>query len=244
MNGLVRFARTQWLAMVGICIGLTGVALGATGQPALLGRQNVADRPTVINNNGRGPAARFNVKAGRPPFSVNSTRQVARLNASRLGGKLPSAFAGTGASYTKSESDAAYAPASGSSNYLASSAPQLLDAAILFAPPINTDFYSKSFVAPADGSVVAQIVGRCTVNDGNELTLTIKSGNATNTAAYGAKLETTTPSPTAVGCTANAGALVSKGTSVPVSVSWSIPGGGATLTQPSVTVYFVPAAAP
>jgi hypothetical protein len=108
--GIVRTLKQQWLGAMGIIIGVTGVAFGATGQPVLLGTRNQADKPTIIQNMGVGPAATFVVKAGKPPFAVISAVQVPRLNASMLGGKSAAAFETAGTGYSKTESDAKYAP--------------------------------------------------------------------------------------------------------------------------------------
>lgn len=136
MRPILRTLRTQWLGAIGLLVGVTGVALGATGQPALLGKLNQADKPTAFENTANGTAATFKTKSTQPPFQVTSPKQVPNLNASKVGGKLPSAFAAAGASYTKGESDtrfidateignyytknqanAAFAPAAGSPNY-------------------------------------------------------------------------------------------------------------------------------
>lgn len=94
---------SRWLALatgaVVICavvLGAATVALAAApGDPFRLGKGNVINKVTklvgkassprlVIDNNGNGVALSLQVKPGRPPMQVNSTRKVARLNADRL----------------------------------------------------------------------------------------------------------------------------------------------------------------
>lgn len=94
MHAIVRTLRTQWLGALGLLVGVTGVAFGATGQPALLGKLNQANQTTTIQNTLTGPALALKVKPGQPPLVVNSNVQVPGLNASRLGGKLPAALRG------------------------------------------------------------------------------------------------------------------------------------------------------
>ena len=64
---------------------------------------------------GLGPASAsaFNVKAGKPPFSVNSAVKVPKLNASSLAGKTPDDFVAAGSVYSKAESDSVFAKVSG-----------------------------------------------------------------------------------------------------------------------------------
>lgn len=117
MRLVLRTLRTQWLGALGLLVGVSGVAFGATGQPALLGKLNQADAPTTLQNTANGPAATFRTKSSAPPFTVTSGKKVPKLNASKLGGKSPSAFAPSGASYTKVESDGKFAPKTGSTAY-------------------------------------------------------------------------------------------------------------------------------
>ncbi len=116
---ILREIRRQWIGVLGVLVGVTGVAFGATGQPAVLGSLNQANRPTVLENTAAGPAATFKTKPTAPPFTVTSAKKVPNLNAARLGGRLPSAFAAAGSSYLKAESDGKYAPKTGSSAYAA-----------------------------------------------------------------------------------------------------------------------------
>lgn len=165
MHHIVHILRTQWLGAIGILVGVTGVAFGATGQPALLGKLNQADKPTIIQNTANGPAATFKTKATKPPFTVTSGKQVPKLNASKLGGKPASAFAAAGFAYTKAESDAKYAPAGSSYTKADSDAKYPLAADTYtkgeidlgFAPKgALADYYTKTAAdaafAPASGS--------------------------------------------------------------------------------------------
>lgn len=179
---LIRTIRGQWVGILGVALGLTGVAFSAAGQPAILGQRNEANRPTVLKNTGSGPAAAFKVKAGTAPFSVNSSALVARLNAARLGGKKPSAFAEVNSVYSRTQSDAKYidsteitnyytadyinqnfAPKSGSFEY----AP--FDTWVIAAPAVSEmtvngrqTVFSGDYTAPGDGYLWLRVAGTCT----------------------------------------------------------------------------------
>lgn len=87
-----------------VVLGAATTALAAApGDPFRLGKVNVINKVTklvgkansprlVIDNNGNGVALSLQVKPGRPPMQVNSTRKVARLNADRLDNLDQSAF--------------------------------------------------------------------------------------------------------------------------------------------------------
>ena len=66
--------------------GIDGIAVATTGQPLLLGKSNSADHATRIAMTTRGTALQLSVKAGQPPFTVNSTTKVANLDADLLDG--------------------------------------------------------------------------------------------------------------------------------------------------------------
>lgn len=54
------------------------------------------------NNTGGGPAAEFDVTSGHAPFTVNSTTEVANLNAATLQGMVPSNFYAAGSTVANS----------------------------------------------------------------------------------------------------------------------------------------------
>lgn len=162
--------RRQWIGVLGLLVGLTGVTFGATGQPALLGKLNQADKPTQLENTATGPAATFKTKATAPPFTVTSGKQVPNLNASRLAGKLPSAFAGVGSSYTKAQSDGKYAPASGSPNYRPASLRTLMaerfDPLLAIGSPDTSNSTEFQLTAPGSGTLTLRVSGRCGLDPG------------------------------------------------------------------------------
>lgn len=165
MRHILRTLRTQWLGAIGIIVGLTGLAYGATGQPAILGQTNQSNAPTVLQNTASGPAVSFVTKPKQPPFTVTSGKQVPWLNASKLGGRPPGAYARNATTYRKVQSDRRYAPKTGSTVYLSSSAPQLLS---IQAPGREEDIpgktttvLSETVTPPADGTVILRFTGTC-----------------------------------------------------------------------------------
>lgn len=142
---VIRTLRQQWIGVLGVIIGLTGVAYGATGQPVLLGKANIADKTTVMQNTGAAPAVSLKVKAGQPPFIVNSGVQVPNLKATKLGGKPASAFAAAGSSYLKMDADNRFAPKTGSTSYAAAGSSYLkTDSDIKYAPKTGSTSYAAT----------------------------------------------------------------------------------------------------
>ena len=108
--GVGRFASAVFgLALVlALIFGLASMALGANGQPWKLGRGNVATAITALGGNAgvNGPMVRLTnnndgtddtalelrVEAGEAPMRVDSTTQVANLNADQLDGQNSSNF--------------------------------------------------------------------------------------------------------------------------------------------------------
>jgi hypothetical protein len=98
-----------------VVLGAATVALAAApGDPFRLGKGNVINAVTklvgkansprlVIDNNGNGVALSLQVKPGKPPMQVNSTRKVARLNADRLDNKNASDFYAAGSKVADSD---------------------------------------------------------------------------------------------------------------------------------------------
>lgn len=106
MSRILYLLRTQVLALVAIVIAMGSVAYAASLQ---LATTNSANKSTTLTNTGTGPALKLNVKTGQPPIAVNSDKVIAKLNASKLQGKVPTDFAPAGSSYSKAQSDAKYA---------------------------------------------------------------------------------------------------------------------------------------
>lgn len=108
MTHLRALLRQQYVGLVALVLTVSGLAAAATGQPAILGRSNSSDKPTVLASTGNGPVLTLRAKAGQPALKVNSNKLVGKLNADLLDGKHASAFATAGSGYTKTESDAKY----------------------------------------------------------------------------------------------------------------------------------------
>ena len=115
------FSKVMWVgrttsAVVGLAImlalvlGVATTALGANGNPFLLGKSNVATLVSTLVKRGPGPALSLKVGAGQPPLAVNSAGKVANLNSDQLDGQDSSAFAPSAHShddryFTETESD-------------------------------------------------------------------------------------------------------------------------------------------
>jgi len=145
MRRLTNLIRQQFLGAIALGLVLAGGAYAATGGNLLLGRANEADKTTVLRNSGSGPALELKARPGTPPLKVNTTKQVAKLNASRLGGKTANQFA----------------PASGSLNYLSADGPQVLyaDGGIKTE---NGVLVQNTFGVPAAGRLTIMVTGNCT----------------------------------------------------------------------------------
>jgi hypothetical protein len=72
--------------ILSLIVGAASVAFGANGEAFLLGRQNSARAVSTLAKLGAGPALRLQVGSG-PPLAVNSSKQVAKLNADKVDGK-------------------------------------------------------------------------------------------------------------------------------------------------------------
>ena len=103
------------LALVlGLILGVASMALGANGQPFILGENNAATALTrltgnvdasamqIVNNNAGADdsALTLSVQQGETPMRVNSSTRVPNLNADRLDGKHAVEFLPK-ATYTK-----------------------------------------------------------------------------------------------------------------------------------------------
>jgi hypothetical protein len=91
------------ISLVALFVALGGTSHAASLAYIILGHTNAASRLTTIRarlttpvlavtNTGRGTAANFAAASDAPPFTVDSTTQVANLNASLLDGDSSSSF--------------------------------------------------------------------------------------------------------------------------------------------------------
>ena len=72
--------------ILALIFGVASTALGANGNPFLLGRKNVATSVSTLLKKGAGPALRLSVGSG-PPLAVNSSAKVTNLNADTIDGQ-------------------------------------------------------------------------------------------------------------------------------------------------------------
>jgi hypothetical protein len=78
--------------ILALLFGAASTALGANGQPLILGKAaNTATKITGLVKSGVGPALRLRVDSG-PPLAVNSSGQVLNLNADYVDGRSASSF--------------------------------------------------------------------------------------------------------------------------------------------------------
>lgn len=134
MRHVRQIIRQQYIGVIALFLVLGGFAYAVSGQAILLGRPNIADKSTTVQNTGAGAVLDLQAKAGQPPLKVNSSTLVPKLNADQLDGKHASAFALAASAFTKAQSDARYARA-GSSYTKAQTDAKYLD---------TTDVYTKA----------------------------------------------------------------------------------------------------
>lgn len=109
MRHIARTVRQQFIGIVALA-GLIGAAASAaTGGPLLLGKSNITDKPTGVQNTGTGAVLDLKAKAGQPPLKTNSPVKVKNLNADQLDGRDVSALALASAVYTKAQADLRFA---------------------------------------------------------------------------------------------------------------------------------------
>lgn len=158
MRFLVRAARRQTLGLIGLLVGISGLAAAATGEPLLGGRSNSVSAPTTLTNSGAGPALDLRSKAAAPPLKVSSTKKVRKLNADLLDGKHAKSFAAAGASYTKAQSDARYPSAKGSLTFeISPLAMTTNDGALTLAQDSSDVVEVVTAVAPGAHDVVVPV---------------------------------------------------------------------------------------
>jgi hypothetical protein len=187
----------HWSGVVALVVALGGSAV-ATIEFVKLGAVNKSASPTGLVNTGAGPALSLNVKRGQPPLSVNSSKRVDRLNASRLQGQTPSSFA----------------PAAGSPNDLSRDGAQLLDFSAGGGTTGPGTLYRRIMVAPGSGSIALSASGNCSVNKGGfDLSALIDGGG------YGYPVEPSAPGHEA--CVVTFSKQVTKGQEVDLEVSWA-----------------------
>ena len=80
--------------ILALLIGMASTALGANGNPFILGKQNNASNVSRLAKSGAGPALGLQVGSG-PPMAVNSSDQVTNLNADLVDGRSASSFVAT-----------------------------------------------------------------------------------------------------------------------------------------------------
>jgi hypothetical protein len=73
------------ISLVALVIATSGSAYAATGGTFILGKANKASSVTSLSNS-KGTALALSSADGKPPLTVNSSVQVPKLNASKLGG--------------------------------------------------------------------------------------------------------------------------------------------------------------
>jgi hypothetical protein len=102
----LRFGKSAAILVLGIAIGAAGTAAAASAT-FLLGRANHETSSSSLSNTGSGFALRviashntplvLSAPVGKPPFIVNSSKEVVGLNASMLGGRTAASFSTSGA---------------------------------------------------------------------------------------------------------------------------------------------------
>lgn len=80
-----RYFATAVIGTLTIVVCGAGVATAANGGSLVLGHKNTATKTTTLTDKHGTPLALIG-KASKPPLTVNSSKQVAHLNASLLGG--------------------------------------------------------------------------------------------------------------------------------------------------------------
>lgn len=244
----LRILRQQYIGILALILAVGGTASAATGDFLKLGFLNQADKATVVQNTGNGPALRLKVSTGQVPFTVNSGKLVKRLNAAKLRGIGPNAFApaqgspnyaATDSVYTKQESDAKYAEVGASYTTAESDARYLLTtgASLLFSKWESGITAEKivdnvKFTAPAAGNVIATLNGEC-INIG------ATGGTVTLTATVGGDSTSTTTGDgitgsESAGCSVTQSTHVDAGDKVGVTAGWTKTNNGATLFGPAL----------
>jgi hypothetical protein len=82
--------------ILALVLGVASMAMSATGQPFILGKQNDANKVTKLIRHGAGAALSLEVQDGQPPMKVDSSGKVANLNSDLLDGKSDTDFYAAG----------------------------------------------------------------------------------------------------------------------------------------------------
>jgi hypothetical protein len=114
MRLIVRILEQQFVGVIALALVLGGGAYAATGGNLKLGLTNTANQPTTMKSTGNGAVLSLDAKAGQPALAVDTANVIKKLNADLLDGRNSSAYARTGSSYTRAESDARYYTKAGS----------------------------------------------------------------------------------------------------------------------------------
>ncbi|MBO9521988.1 MAG: hypothetical protein J7518_10670 [Nocardioidaceae bacterium] len=211
---------------VAIVLALDYASFAATGKSAILGKLNKANRVTTFQRTNAGPAVGFNTLANQPPFSVNRTTKVARLNADLLDGKDSSAFAAN--NQTKVYKFTAATPATGHTFNIP-------------IPGPGTYLLSYSVPMTLGGSTTQSEWGYCEVGQSNAIIFGTYqgSGHASTASAVGTGPSagptmgvsaTTVINPSGFGVTFNVFCNASANWTTPPTVSFL----GTTLAQPAI----------
>lgn len=208
MRRLIIFIKRQSLGAASLALILGGVAYSRTGDPLRLGLVNKANQPTIVENTDVGPALELRTRRGQPPLRVNSTRLVPRLNAAKLGGRAPGAFALKSAVYSRGESDARYGSLDGSR--------VLLVVSHLESDGGQREFIKRTVTAPGNGRISIVATGQV-IAPGGFLQVEVGSSIKVGFCHSGA-----------TSCSVAVGAAVSKGATVSLRAVWDdnlYPGG-------------------
>ncbi len=125
MTTIARMLRQQWAGFLALFLVLGGVAYGGVPEVLKLGARNSTDETTFLRNTGAGAALDLRVDDG-PALAVSTSGLVERLNAQFLQGKEPGAFApasgsanylSPGEAYTKDQADDRFALSEGDPDY-------------------------------------------------------------------------------------------------------------------------------
>ena len=98
----VNLTSTLTGSATGSMLAIPNTSTGASAQAITASSAGATAATIKASNTGGGPAAEFDVTTGQPPFTVNSTTEVANLNAATLQGMVPSNFYAAGSTVANS----------------------------------------------------------------------------------------------------------------------------------------------
>lgn len=94
-----RSASAVAFGVIGMVVGGLGIASAATGGVFILGKHNSATSVTTLANS-KGPALALKSRHGKPALTVNTTKEIKRLNAAMVGGSTASSLKTSGSGVT------------------------------------------------------------------------------------------------------------------------------------------------